>query len=176
MTKDKEDLVLNNLGLVYYVVNSFKHVNIPREDLISIGTIGLLKAAKTFDLSKTSSFSTYAIPCIRNQILMGVRKIKSEAIVISIDEMVNSEEDAFNLLEILGSDDEELQNLEVKSALSIAFQSLSNEEKQVLNLHYGLNGNTPQHQSTIAKSLKKSQAYISRIEKRAIIKLRRELL
>lgn len=174
MTKDKEDLVLNNLKLVYYVVNKFKNVNTPREDLISIGTIGLLKAAKTFDLSKTSAFSTYAIPCIKNQILMMLRKDKCET--VSIDEMVNSEGDAFNLLEILGSDDEELQNLDVKSALSIAFQSLSNEEKQVLNLHYGLDGNTPLPQSIIAKSLKKSQAYISRIEKRAIIKLRRELL
>lgn len=177
MTKDKEDLVLNNLNLVYYVVNSFKIAAIPREDLISIGTIGLLQAAKTFDLSKNFAFSTYAITCIRNQILMVLRKVQCEKSTVSIDdEMLNPNGESFTLLEILGSEDKELRDLEDNCILLSALNGLPNKEKQIICLRYGLFGEFPQTQKQVAKKLNISQSYLSRLEKKALAKLRRELL
>ncbi len=174
-------LIERNLRLVVYIARKFENTGICVEDLISIGTIGLIKAVNTFDPSKKIKLATYASRCIENEILMFLRrnsKIKSE---ISIDEPLNIDWDGNELLlsDILGTDNDIIyKNLEEeidKELLKIALRKLTNREKRIMDLRFGLSNGEEKTQKEVADMLGISQSYISRLEKRIIFRLKKEI-
>lgn len=179
--KTKSILIERNLRLVVYIARKFENTGVNIEDLISVGTIGLIKAVNTFDPSKMIKLATYASRCIENEILMYLRrnnKIKSE---ISFYEPLNIDWDGNELLlsDILGTENDMVYNMiedEVdKQLLFIAMKKLNEREKEIVILRFGLNGQKEKTQKEVADMLGISQSYISRLEKRIIKRLKREI-
>ncbi|MDI6617660.1 MAG: RNA polymerase sporulation sigma factor SigE [Clostridiales bacterium] len=174
-------LIERNLRLVVYIARKFENTGVGVEDLISIGTIGLIKAVNTFDPEKKIKLATYASRCIENEILMYLRrnsKLRSE---ISFDEPLNIDWDGNELLlsDILGTDNDLIYHCiedEVdKELLGIAMTKLSNREKKIMELRFGLYGGGEKTQKEVADMLGISQSYISRLEKRIIKRLKKEI-
>ena len=174
-------LVEHNLRLVVYIAKKFENTNVGAEDLISIGTIGLIKAINTFKPDKKIKLATYASRCIENEILMYLRKNSNRKVEISIDEPLNVDWDGNELLlsDILGTDaDVVCQNIENevdKELLLIALDKLSPREKRIMELRFGVRGAAAKTQKEVANMLGISQSYISRLEKRIIVRLKKEI-
>jgi len=175
-------LIERNLRLVVYVAKRFENTGVGLEDLISIGTIGLIKAVETFDPNKQIKLATYASRCIENEILMFLRKQNNQKLEISLDEPINTDYDGNELLlsEVLGTEaDSVMQPLEEETDRSIllrAVDRLPGREKKIVRLRFGLEGGKEQTQKEVADCLGISQSYISRLEKRIIARLRRDIL
>ena len=174
-------LIERNLRLVVYIARKFENTGLTIEDLISVGTIGLIKAVKTFDPTKKIKLATYASRCIENEILMYLRrnsKLKSE---ISFYEPLNIDWDGNELLlsDILGTENDGVYNVledEVdKQLLVLALKKLNVREKEIVELRYGINGKGEKTQKEVADMLGISQSYISRLEKRIIKQLKKEI-
>lgn len=173
-------LVERNLRLVVYIAKKFENTGIGIEDLISIGTIGLIKAINTFRADKNIKLATYASRCIENEILMYLRKT-SKYIEVSIDEPLNVDWDGNELLlsDVLSSDEDtvgiRLEMDEEKKTLHSALTCLSKREREIIELRFGLRDGKEYTQKDVATMLGISQSYISRLEKRSIARLRREI-
>lgn len=177
----REPLITHNLRLVVYIAKKFDSTGASVEDLISIGTIGLIKAVNTFCPDRNIKLATYASRCIENEILMYLRKSSQTKNEISIDEPLNVDWDGNELLlsDILGSDQNIVnkrieQEVECEVLLN-AVSKLSNREKSIMELRFGLSGNQEHTQKEVADSLGISQSYISRLEKKIIERLKRDL-
>jgi len=179
--KNRNILIEHNLRLVVYIAKKFENTGINIEDLISIGTIGLIKAINTFKPDKNIKLATYASRCIENEILMHLRKISSHRNEISIDEPLNTDKDGNELLlsDILGSEidmiQKSLDEQTDKVLLSQAMEKLSKREKTIMQLRYGLKNDEEMTQKEVADVLGISQSYISRLEKRIMKRLRAEI-
>ncbi len=178
----KARLIEHNLRLVVYIAKKFESTGIGVEDLISIGTIGLIKAINTFRPDKNIKLATYASRCIENEILMYLRKNNSNKMSISIDEPLNVDWDGNELLlsDILGTDNDitqrRIEDKVDKELLMIAMQKLSEREQKIMNLRFGINGSGEEKtQKQVADMLGISQSYISRLEKRIMSRLRRDI-
>jgi RNA polymerase sporulation-specific sigma factor len=174
-------LIERNLRLVVYIARKFENSGVPVEDLISVGTIGLIKAVNTFDPEKKIKLATYASRCIENEILMYLRRNNKVKAEISFYEPLNTDWDGNKLLlsDILGTDNDIVYNLiedEVdKQLLFIAMKKLSEREKEIIKLRFGLTGKGEKTQKQVADILGISQSYISRLEKRIIKRLKKEI-
>ncbi len=174
----KEKLIVHNLRLVVYIAKKFDTSGVNLEDLISIGTIGLIKAVNTFKSDKNIKLATYASRCIENEILMHLRKISSHKNEISIDEPLNIDWDGNELLlsDVLGSDGDEVgREIEIedeKFQLNAFVELLPVRERQIMEMRFGMNGYEEYTQKEVADTLGISQSYISRLEKRIIKKLK----
>ena len=180
-TQNRDKLVVHNLRLVVYIARKFENTGIGIEDLVSIGTVGLIKAVNTFCPSKKIKLATYASRCIENEILMYLRKINLHRTDISIDEPLNIDWDGNELLlsDVLGSEPDEInRGLECedeKKVLLETVNSLSPRERLIMNMRFGLGGETEHTQKEVADILGISQSYISRLEKRIIARLKKEM-
>ena len=177
----REPLITHNLRLVVYIAKKFDSTGVCVEDLISIGTIGLIKAVKTFCPDRNIKLATYASRCIENEILMYLRKLTQLKNEISLDEPLNTDWDGNELLlsDILGSD-QEIVNKGVEreaecTVLHDVVSKLSQREKSIVELRFGLSGHKEHTQKEVADSLGISQSYISRLEKRIIDRLKKDL-
>ena len=174
-------LIEHNLRLVVFIAKRFENTGVNIEDLISIGTIGLIKAINTFQSGKNIKLATYASRCIENEILMHLRKISSQRTEVSFDEPLNTDWDGNELLlsDILGTDVDEvsrpLEDDAERRMLMEAVSSLNEREKQIITLRFGLPNGREYTQKEVADLLGISQSYISRLEKRIIERLRREM-
>lgn len=177
----KETLIERNLRLVVYIARKFESTGVGMEDLISIGTIGLIKAINTFNTEKNIKLATYASRCIENEILMYLRKNNPQKLEISIDEPLNTDWDGneMSLSDLLGTDSDLIgRNIEEevdRELLKIALHKLSTREKKIMELRYGLGNGEEKTQKEVADMLGISQSYISRLEKRIIVRLKREM-
>ena len=180
-TYARKKLIEHNLRLVVYIAKKFENTKTGIEDLISIGTIGLIKAVNTFKTDKKIKLATYASRCIENEILMFLRKSSSQKSEISIDEPLNIDWDGNELLlsDILGTDEDtvsrKMEDNAEKQILKEAMKKLTSREKNIMNLRFGLEGRDEKTQKEVADMLGISQSYISRLEKRIILKLKREV-
>ena len=180
-SKSKDTLIVHNLRLVVYIVRKFDAVGVNLEDLISIGTIGLIKAVNTFCCDRNIKLATYASRCIENEILMHLRKTASLKNEISIDEPLNVDWDGNELLlsDVLGSDSDEvgrgIEQEDERSQLNSFVKSLPVREKQIMEMRFGMNGYEEYTQKEVADTLGISQSYISRLEKRIILKLKKQI-
>lgn len=178
----KSCLIEHNLRLVVYIARRFENTGVNIEDLISIGTIGLIKAVGTYKMGKNVKLATYASRCIENEILMHLRKINGQKSEVSFDEPLNTDWDGNELLlsDILGTDsDLVMQPIEAdvdRKLLWDAVDKLSERERMIITLRFGLDGKPEQTQKEVADLLGISQSYISRLEKRIIARLKREIL
>ncbi len=178
----KSLLIEHNLRLVVYIARRFENTGVNIEDLISIGTIGLIKAVGTYNPAKNIKLATYASRCIENEILMHLRKISGQKSEVSFDEPLNTDWDGNELLlsDILGTDtDIVMQPIEAdedRRLLHQAVEQLSDRERTIITLRFGLNGQPEKTQKEVADRLGISQSYISRLEKRIIARLKREML
>ncbi|MBE7022543.1 MAG: RNA polymerase sporulation sigma factor SigE [Ruminococcaceae bacterium] len=176
----KKTLIEHNLRLVVYVARKFENTGIHIEDLISIGSIGLIKAINTFDTGKNIKLATYASRCIENEILMYLRKNHNLRAEVSIDEPLNTDWDGNELLlsDVLGTDSDEISRRiedEVdRQLLYSALGRLSEREKRIMELRFGLHAGNEKTQKEVADLLGISQSYISRLEKRIIERLKKE--
>jgi RNA polymerase sporulation-specific sigma factor len=177
----KSTLIERNLRLVVYIARKFENTGINIEDLISIGAIGLIKAVNTFDASKRIKLATYASRCIENEILMYLRRngrLRSE---VSFDEPLNIDWDGNELLlsDVLGTDSDlvfrSIEDSVDKELLSEALKRLTEREQRIMELRFGLVGKTEKTQKQVAEMMGISQSYISRLEKRIISRLRKEM-
>ena len=180
--KARDTLIEHNLRLVVYVAKRYDNsTNCPLEDLISIGTIGLVKAINTFKADKNIKLATYASRCIENEILMYLRKNNKIRYEISLDEPLNIDYDGNELLlgDIVGTDDDlveqEMMKSDQRKLFYEALKDLNQREKEILILRYGLSNHDELTQKDVAKLLGISQSYISRLEKKIIKKLRNQL-
>lgn len=177
----RQTLIERNLRLVVYIARKFENTGIGMEDLISIGTIGLIKAINTFKTDKNIKLATYASRCIENEILMYLRKNSNTKSEISIDEPLNIDWDGNELLfsDVLGTDGDiiyrQIEEDVDKQLLGIALKKLSSREKKIMELRFGLNTGEERTQKEVADLLGISQSYISRLEKRIISRLRKEI-
>ena len=178
----KKKLVEHNLRLVVYIAKKFENTGVGLEDLISIGTIGLMKAINTFNSSKNIKLATYSSRCIENEILMHLRRsnrLKSE---ISIDEPLNQDGDGNELLlsDILGTDDDVtsrgVEDEVDKKLLKASISKLNSREKNIMELRFGFKTGEEKTQKEVADMLGISQSYISRLEKKIINKMKKEIL
>lgn len=180
-TDARDLLIVHNLRLVVYIARKFESKTTSAEDLISIGTIGLIKAVNTFVPSKNIKLATYASRCIENEILMYLRKSNNRRQESSIDEPLNTDCDGNELLlsDVLGSDQNqvslELEQCAECDMLRQAVDHLNPRERQIMELRFGLNGGKEHTQKEVADMIGISQSYISRLEKRIIKRLRGEL-
>ena len=178
----KQTLVEHNLRLVVYIARRFENTGINIEDLISIGTIGLMKAIGTYRLEKKIKLATYASRCIENEILMYIRKTANQKTEISLDEPINMDGEGNELLlsDILGTDEDTISRpLEEdvdKKVLHQALETLPPREQEIVFLRYGLEGRKELTQKEVAQTMGISQSYISRLEKRILQRLRKEFL
>lgn len=178
----RRELIEHNLRLVVYISKRFENTGINIEDLISIGTIGLIKAVNTFNSDKKIKLATYASRCIENEILMYLRKISAQRTEISFDEPLNTDWDGNELLlsDILGTDEDEvyrpLEDDADKQMLMAAIDCLNEREKTIILMRFGLSGSGEYTQKEVADIMGISQSYISRLEKRIIDRLRREMM
>ena len=174
-------LIEHNLRLVVYIAKHFENTGVNIEDLISIGTIGLIKAVNTFNGAKNIKLATYASRCIENEILMYLRKTATRRGELSFDEPLNTDWDGNELLlsDILGTDGDEvsrpLEDDAEKRMLREAVDTLSEREREIISLRFGLPGGREYTQKEVADLLGISQSYISRLEKKIIERLRREM-
>ena len=178
----RRTLIEHNLRLVVYIAKRFENTGINIEDLISIGTIGLIKSVNTFNSGKKIKLATYASRCIENEILMYLRKIGTQKTEVSFDEPLNTDWDGNELLlsDILGTEEDEvsrsLEDDAERRVLREAVDLLEGREKEIIVLRFGLRGGQEYTQKEVADMLGISQSYISRLEKRTIERLRREML
>lgn len=178
----KKLLTEHNLRLVVYISRRFENTGVNLEDLISIGTIGLIKSINTFRSDKNIKLATYASRCIENEILMHLRKISNQRSEVSFDEPLNTDWDGNELLlsDVLGTDDDEvcrpLEDDADRQMLLNAVNSLGIREKNIITLRFGLGGGSEYTQKEVADMMGISQSYISRLEKRIIHRLRREII
>lgn len=178
---NRELLVIHNLRLVVYIARRFENTGIGIEDLVSIGTIGLIKAVNTFCPGKKIKLATYASRCIENEILMYLRKTAGRKNELSIDEPLNVDWDGNELLlsDILGSDNDvvnrNIENKDEKNQLLLLVQGLEKRERQIMTMRFGLFGSKEYTQKQVADMLGISQSYISRLEKRIIEKLKAQM-
>ncbi|MBQ3407703.1 MAG: RNA polymerase sporulation sigma factor SigE [Clostridia bacterium] len=177
----KKVLVERNLRLVVYIAKKFENTGVGIEDLISIGTIGLMKAINTFNIDKNIKLATYASRCIENEILMFLRKSNKIKGEISIDEPLNQDGDGNELLlsDILGTDEDitsrHIEDEVDKKLLKESIIKLSPREKYIMELRFGFKDDEEKTQKEVADMLGISQSYISRLEKKIISKMRREI-
>ena len=175
----REKLITHNLRLVVYISRKFENTGAGLEDLISIGTIGLIKAVRTFCPTRNIKLATYASRCIENEILMYLRKTSSLKNEISIDEPLNIDWDGNELLlsDVLGSEPDIVnQNIELEDQKNIIYktiESLGEREKTIMYMRFGIGGEKEYTQKEVADILGISQSYISRLEKRIILKLKK---
>lgn len=178
----KQTLIEHNLRLVVYIARRFENTGTNLEDLISIGTIGLIKAISTYRLEKNIKLATYASRCIENEILMHIRKISGQKAEVSLDEPINMDYDGNELLlsDILGTDDDivtaKLEDDVDLQVLRAALRELSGREREIVEMRFGLAGRSALTQKEVALKMGISQSYISRLEKRIMLKLRKEFL
>lgn len=179
--KGREQLIVHNLRLVVYIAKKFESTGICVEDLVSIGTIGLIKAVNTFSPEKNIKLATYASRCIENEILMFLRKTSQHKNDISIDEPLNIDWDGNELLlsDILGTDDDTVNsNIEddaEKAVLRDTVEKLPERERIIMEMRFGLKSGKEMTQKEVADVIGISQSYISRLEKKIIKKLKKEL-
>ena len=179
-TEARNILVERNLRLVAHIVKKFDNTGDDVDDLISIGTIGLIKAINTFDRSKQTRLATYAARCIENEILMHLRSTKKNRSEVMLEDPIGSDKEGneITLMDILAADDDVAEAVEhavEQEAMYRRMAELSRREKRVLELRYGLIGGIRKTQREISKLLGISRSYVSRIEKRALSKLHREM-
>ncbi len=178
----KQRLIEHNLRLVVYISRRFENTGINLEDLISIGTIGLIKAIGTYRRDKNIKLATYASRCIENEILMHIRKISNQKTEISLDEPINMDYDGNELLlsDILGTDEDMIMRpLEDDVDLCILRQALAQlpeREREIVEMRFGLAGRKELTQKEVAQHMGISQSYISRLEKRIMLRLRTEMI
>ncbi|MDD6887609.1 MAG: RNA polymerase sporulation sigma factor SigE [bacterium] len=178
----KNALIEHNIRLVVYIARKFENTGVGIEDLISIGTIGLIKAVNTFDPDKKIKLATYASRCIENEILMHLRRANRLKLEVSFDEPLNVDWDGNELLlsDILGTDSDmisrDLEDEVDRELLRKALQKLSPREKKIVEMRFGLNDQPECTQKQVADLLGISQSYISRLEKRIIKRLHKEMI
>lgn len=178
----KSLLIEHNLRLVVYIAKRFENTGIYIEDLISIGTIGLIKAVNTYKAEKNIKLATYASRCIENEILMHLRKTAAQRGEVSFDEPLNTDWDGNELLlsDVLGTEEDivmkPLEEDTDRRLLSLALERLEERERLIITLRFGLNGKRELTQKEVAERLGISQSYISRLEKRIIERLKKEIL
>ena len=178
----KRTLVEHNLRLVVFIARRFENTGIPLEDLISIGTIGLIKAIGTYRLDRKIKLATYASRCIENEILMYIRKTAKEKTEVSLDEPINMDGDGNELLlgDILGTEEDVVfKPLEEDVDLCVLRQSLRElpqRERDLINMRFGLEGRQEMTQKEAAQKMGISQSYISRLEKRIMQRLKKEFI
>lgn len=179
--ENRELLIIHNLRLVVYIAKKFENKSVMTEDLVSIGTIGLMKAVKTFNPDKKIKLATYASRCIENEILMYLRKISNSKTEMSFDEPLSIDWDGneLTLRDVLGTEPEDVyDDIECddeKRMLLEVVEALPEKEKRLMIMRFGLNGEKSHTQKQMADSLGISQSYISRLEKRILSKLKKEL-
>ncbi len=175
-------LVEHNLRLVVYIAKRFENTGVGMEDLVSIGTIGLIKGVTSFRSEKNIKLATYASKCIENEILMFIRKMNAAKQEVSIDEPLNVDWDGNELLlgDVLGSDGEEihrdLEREEDRNLVLSAVEKLPARDREIIAWRFGLYGKKEMTQKEVAEKLGISQSYISRLEKKIILKLKKEIL
>ncbi len=176
----RKKLVEKNLRLVVYIAKKFENSGINIEDLISIGTIGLMKGVNSFNLDKNIKLATYASRCIENEILMYLRKTQRTKTEVSIDEPINTDSEGNDLAlgDILGTDNDSLfkqvEDNDNKKIVNMAIKNLDFREKEIMELRYGFDGKKELTQKEVADKLGISQSYISRIEKKVINRLKKK--
>lgn len=177
----KNELIEHNLRLVVYIAKRFENTGTDLEDLISVGAIGLIKAVQSFDANKNIKLATYASRCIENEILMHIRKKNKQNLEVSLDEPLNFDKDGNELLlsDILESEDEsinkEMEKNSEKKILWDAIKKLNAREQKIMELRFGLTGNEESTQKEVADMLGISQSYISRIEKKILSRLKKDI-
>ena len=178
----RQRLIERNLRLVVYIARRFESTGVNLEDLISIGTIGLIKAIGTYRLDRNIKLATYASRCIENEILMHIRKISAMRAEVSLEEPINMDGEGNELLlsDILGTDEDVVfRPLEEDVDLHLlrqALEKLPSREKEIVTMRYGLRGRKEMTQKEVAQIMGISQSYISRLEKRIMLRLKKELL
>jgi len=182
--KDEEainKLIVHNLRLVVYIAKKFENTGVPVDDLSSIGTMGLIKAVRSFVPSKNIKFATYASRCVENEILMFLRRRSNKNIDISMDDALSTDADGneLNLIDVLYTDENEIsKNMEAESDRDMIWKSLeclTEREKEIMIMRYGLKGAKEKTQKEVADIIGISQSYISRLEKRILKKLKKEI-
>lgn len=176
----RSTLIERNLRLVVYIARKFENTGVPIEDLVSIGTIGLIKAVNTFDPSKRIKLATYASRCIENEILMYLRRNSKTRSEVSFEEPLNTDWDGNELLlsDVLGMESDVIQHIEEevdRALLYGAMERLNARERRIMELRFGLRGGLERTQKEVADELGISQSYISRLEKRILKKLQNEI-
>ena len=177
----KDKLIEHNLRLVVYIARRFENTGVDLDDLVSVGTIGLIKAVNSFNVSKNIKLATYASRCIENEILMYIRKSSSQRCEMSFDEPLNIDKDGNELLlsDIIGSDEESvfsgIEKDEEKKLVRDALSRLDPRECEIIELRYGIKDGHEYTQKQVAQMLGISQSYISRLEKRIIERLHNEM-
>ncbi len=178
----KQLLIEHNLRLVVYISRRFENTGVNLEDLISIGTIGLIKGINTYRRDKNIKLATYASRCIENEILMHIRKIANQKTEVSLDEPINMDYDGNELLlsDILGTDEDMIMRpLEEDVDLCVlrqALRQLPEREREIVEMRFGLAGRKELTQKEVAQKMGISQSYISRLEKRIMLRLRKEMI
>ena len=179
----KKVLVERNLRLVVYIAKKFENTGIDLEDMVSIGTIGLMKAINTFNAGKNIKLATYASRCIENEILMQLRRTSRQKTEVSIDEPLNKDGDGNELLlsDILGTDEnitsKRIEDEVDRKLLKIAIEHLNSRERNIMNLRFGIDGDFKEKtQKEVADMMGISQSYISRLEKKIMKKMKKEIL
>ena len=178
----KQQLIEHNLRLVVYIARRFENTGVGLEDLISIGTIGLIKGISTYRRDKNIKLATYCSRCIENEILMFIRKTSGQRVEVSLEEPINMDYDGNELLlsDILGTEEDVVTGrLEDDVDLAIlrhSLRQLPDRERQIIQMRYGLEGQQELTQKEVAEKLGISQSYISRLEKRIMARLRKEML
>ncbi len=177
----RQTLIERNLRLVVYIARRFENTGVNLEDLISIGTIGLIKAVGTFKPDKNIKLATYSSRCIENEILMHIRKIAGQKTEISLDEPINTDYDGNELLlsDVLGTDgDTVMRPIEEdvdRQLLYQALERLPDREKRIVEMRFGIGGRRERTQKEVADLMGISQSYISRLEKRIMLRLRHDI-
>ena len=177
----RDPLITHNLRLVVYIAKRFENTGIDMEDLISVGTIGLIKAVNSFDFTKQIKLATYASRCIENEILMHLRKTVRQKAEISFDEPLNVDWEGNVLLlsDVLGTDSDviykDVESGAEREILAESFARLGDREKKILKMRFGLFGEEEKTQKEIAAEMGISQSYISRLEKKIVGKLKKEI-
>ena len=177
----KNELIERNLRLVVYIAKKFENTGVDIEDLISVGSIGLIKAVNTFNLDKKIKLATYASRCIENEILMHLRKVSKQKKETSLDSPLSFDSDCNELLlsDVIGIDAEEVfKNIETsveKEIIYSVLKKLDEREQQIVSMRFGLNGQKECTQKQVADMLQISQSYISRIEKKILNKMKKDM-
>ena len=177
----KNKLIEHNLRLVVYIARKFDNTGVETDDLISVGTIGLIKAVNTFNAGKNIKLATYASRCIENEILMYLRRVVRLKGEVSLDEPLNVDKEGNELLlsDVLGTDSDvvykDIERSAEKEMLREAIGKLSQREREIMNMRFGLNGEEERTQKEVADALGISQSYISRLEKKIVLRLKKEL-
>ncbi len=178
----RSSLIEHNLRLVVYIARKFDNTGVELDDLVSIGTIGLIKAVKTFNTGKNIKLATYASRCIENEILMFLRRMVKTKGEISLDEPLNVDYEGNELLlsDVLGTDNDvvykDVEASAEKEMLREAISKLSARERQIMDLRFGLSGGEERTQKEVADMLGISQSYISRLEKKIVQRLKKEFM